>query len=279
MISYKPIGPSTERVSSEHLAINSCGIEYLSAIDRGSLRKNGRVDYHILYIAHGVCYLQTENGQTQVGAGGVVLFRPGEMQCYNFLAADQSVSYYIHFTGTGCEQLLDKLGLRALRVFDMGISETYEEIAAKMVREYTMKRPHWESFAAGCLYEMLALIARQYALRHDKVSVESESRISAACRKLYENLASPPSIAQLAAESCLSVSRFSHLFSEVVGKSPNEFLLCLRMERACELLESSSLPIREIAQSVGCADQNYFSRLFKERIGCSPSQYRKNCRT
>ena len=97
---------STERVSDEYLTLNSCGIQRLGVIDRGSRRVNGRLDYHILYIEQGCCHLTLEGQETCVGAGGVILFRPREPQIYSFRAADDSVSHYIHFTGSGCAELL-----------------------------------------------------------------------------------------------------------------------------------------------------------------------------
>ncbi len=274
MINYESRSPSTERTSKEYLALNSCGIEDISDMSRGSMRKNGRVDYHILYIEKGTCYLETDGGEVNVNAGGIILFRPFEPQCYSFRAEDRSISHYIHFTGSGCKELLEKLGIADIHMFDMGVSGTYEEISAKMAREYTVKRKFWESYTVGCLYELLSLIARKYALRNDRISHESESRIGSACRRIYENLASPPTISELSAESCLSVSRFSHLFTEVVGKSPNEFIISLRIDKAKELLEGTGLSVREISESVGFADQNYFSRVFKDRTGVSPMSFR-----
>ena len=50
MTDYSESGVSTERTSEEYLSLNSCGIEKLSERDRGSMRRQGRVDYHILYI-------------------------------------------------------------------------------------------------------------------------------------------------------------------------------------------------------------------------------------
>ena len=44
---------SSEYLSNEYLHLNSCGIEFLCDKDYSTLRKNGRVDYHILYIAKG----------------------------------------------------------------------------------------------------------------------------------------------------------------------------------------------------------------------------------
>jgi YesN/AraC family two-component response regulator len=66
------------------------------------------------------------------------------------------------------------------------------------------------------------------------------------------------------------------LFKEVTGKSITEFISTIRIERAKELLTSTNNPIRDIGESVGYADQNYFSRCFKRIEGCSPMKYRKN---
>ncbi len=275
MINYTSDLPSRERVSDEHLAINSCGIEHSFKIDRGSRRPNGRVDYHILYIERGFCYLENGERSTPVGAGSIIIFRPGEPQHYHFLADDNTISHYIHFTGTGCAELLKKLGIYDIKVFEMGRSAVYEEISSKMVREYTVKRPFWENYTVGCLFELLTLIARKHSLRLESVSPESEQRISLALRKIYDNISDPPTLAELAAEANLSVSRFSHLFREVVKKSPKEYMISLRIDRACELMENGQMSINEIAESIGFFDQSYFSRIFKKRIGATPMEYRK----
>ena len=263
MTDYSESGVSTERTSEEYLSLNSCGIEKLSERDRGSMRRQGRVDYHILYIERGVCHVTLGTTEQEAGAGSVIVFHPGEPQIYRFRAVDKSISHYIHFTGRG-----------GVRFFDMGISHRYEEISAEMEREYTMKQPCYETICAALLMELLGLIARKYSLRNINVSRRSEHRISSACRKIYDNLSSPPTVDELAADCCLSKSRFSHLFREVTGRSPHEFILSLRMEKAKELL-TTDMSIKEVAAAVGFEDQNYFSRMFRKYTGAAPSAGRE----
>lgn len=272
MIDYSEIAVSTEKTSDDYIIINSCGIEYLTERDRGSMRKKGRVDHHILYIERGICRLTVGENTINVPAGGLIMFRPGEPQIYGFLAEDNSVSHYIHFTGRGCDELLTKLGINDITVFDMGVSRRYEELSADMVREYTMKKPYWEIFCASKLIELLGLIARKYELRTGNVSHVGESRINTACRRIYDRLEDPPTLKELADESCLSVSRFSHLFKEVTGKSVSQFIISMRMEKAKELLSSGELSVKEAAACVGYEDQNYFSRIYKKTFGKSPSK-------
>lgn len=266
---------SSDRRSEEYLEVNACSIEYISEYDRGSERLRGRSDYHILYVERGVCHLFLDGEWQEVEEGGMILFRPREPQVYRYFAEDRSVSHYIHFSGVGCEAILERLGLGDVRVFMMGRSASYESLSETMVREFSMQRPFYGDWCAAYLYQLLNIIARKYALRQGSVNHRSEGRINAACRRIYENIGAPPSVEELAGESCLSVSRFVHLFREVTGRSVTDFVLNIRMERAKELLASTELSVREIAEAVGYEDQNYFSRCFRKAEGRSPRDFRR----
>lgn len=54
-----------------------------------------------------------------------------------------------------------------------------------------------------------------------------------------------------------------------------EYVLQVRMERARELLLNPEIKIQEIAQRVGYADNNYFSKAFRTYYGISPTAFRQ----
>ena len=118
-------------------------------------------------------------------------------------------------------------------------------------------------------------MARKHALRLGNVSRKGESRINEACKKIYENIKNPPEVQDLAAECCLSKSRFIHLFKEVTDRSYTDFIIALRIEKAKELLLGTGMSVREIAESVGFENQNYFSRCFRKKEGVSPREYKR----
>jgi two-component system response regulator YesN len=89
--------------------------------------------------------------------------------------------------------------------------------------------------------------------------------------KHYAGDISLESIADMIA---LSPPYFSRLFSNQVGKTFIDYLTDLRMSKACHLLQTTSLSIKEICAQVGYADPNYFSRIFKKIIGQTPTEYR-----
>lgn len=68
----------------------------------------------------------------------------------------------------------------------------------------------------------------------------------------------------------------SRQFKQYIGKSPNEYLIDLRINKSKGLLIDSNLSIAEIAALVGVANTNHFLYLFKNREGITPSAFRKH---
>ncbi len=53
-----------------------------------------------------------------------------------------------------------------------------------------------------------------------------------------------------------------------------EFIKKRRLEKSCELLLNTTLPISKVCQKCGIEDYNYFSKIFKKEYNVSPRQYR-----
>lgn len=63
-------------------------------------------------------------------------------------------------------------------------------------------------------------------------------------------------------------------FKKIMGCSPQEYLINLRIEKAKSLLKNTGMAISEVAACVGYADQLAFSKIFKQYLGQSPRAYR-----
>ncbi len=61
----------------------------------------------------------------------------------------------------------------------------------------------------------------------------------------------------------------------LLGRSPGELLLSIKMEKAKELLIWTDLPVKLIAEQTGFDDPYHFSRVFRSAAGLSPRNFRK----
>lgn len=71
-------------------------------------------------------------------------------------------------------------------------------------------------------------------------------------------------------------STFYSRLKQIADMSPNDFLRHIRMKRAEDLVEESTMTFSQIAYAVGFADPKYFGKCFKKHTGMSPSEYRKS---
>jgi len=78
-----------------------------------------------------------------------------------------------------------------------------------------------------------------------------------------------------AAKFHVTAIHFRRIFKEITGLPPQQFLIQTRLNKAAELLKSTSNPIKEIAALSGWENVFYFSRLFRQKYYISPLQYRK----
>ena len=94
---------------------------------------------------------------------------------------------------------------------------------------------------------------------------------------IHQHLDSALTVATLARQCGLGITHFSNTFRRVTGVTPHRYVLKARIERACELLRTTSLTIREVAEAVGFSGQSHFCTAFAREQGITPSAYRRSC--
>ena len=89
------------------------------------------------------------------------------------------------------------------------------------------------------------------------------------------NLDRPLSLDELAARALMSRRSFVRHFKAATGATPHAWLLSQRLSHAEELLETTSLPIEQIAERVGYRSAAVFREQFAARRGVSPRAWRR----
>jgi AraC-like DNA-binding protein len=139
--------------------------------------------------------------------------------------------------------------------------------------------------AAGAIRGILLQLISLACQRHEAPLLEQAARHSGrssrrdalqrVMRYVREHLGEEISLNDAAAAAMLSPNYLAHLLKKQTDRTFTELVTERRLERAKELLLTSSIRIGDIALQCGFSDADYFSRRFRQLIGVTPRQFRE----
>lgn len=107
-------------------------------------------------------------------------------------------------------------------------------------------------------------------------SISKKSKLDSAIEYITDHRNDPFINLQLLAQRCgISEDRFRHLFKQIYGASPTQYIAEQKIIHIKNKLLISEKSIKEISYLSGFHDENYFSRFFKKHTGLTPSEFRK----
>jgi len=95
-----------------------------------------------------------------------------------------------------------------------------------------------------------------------------------ALRYLWEHLAEPLSVGDVAQAVGVSRRTLDRAFRTHLGRSVTDELNRKRIERCCELLTGTRQSVGSIARQIGFRTEPYLFRVFRKQMGMTPRQYR-----
>lgn len=260
-----------------YIAVNCSG--YQKYITRSSqrLREEGRLDFQMIYIIKGKGSFRVAQNIFEVQEGNIVIYHPGEIQQYTYCSQDKAEVYWIHFTGYGAEEFLQKAGLWHKPIYTIGIDTTIIELYKKIIYELQLKRPLYELTANTACLELVALMGRKNLEVKNSFQGKDE-KIYRVIEELHSSYNIKWSVTELSNMCNLSPFQFIRNFKAHTGMTPIDYLIKIRIDKAKEFLLNSSLSIHEISEVLGYENAFYFSRIFKRKEGISPEKYRNKNR-
>lgn len=254
---------------SKPFLINCCGYQKFTTEDFSRHRLNGRKDYQLIYIHEGCGYYIKRQKTLKYEAGSLIFYRPEEPQIYSYFAKDTPEVYWVHFTGSECENIISRYHLMDCR---MESSIQLKALFQEIILELQLQKPYFEDIINSTFIKIIASVQRSLSLT-EKASINNFA-IDHLIISLNQHYTRDWTIQSMADFCNLSTDYFSHIFKEVTHTTPMNFLTKLRIDKSKELLLAESMSISNVAFLVGYSDPLYFSRVFKKREGVSPKQYR-----
>jgi AraC-like DNA-binding protein len=238
-------------------------------------RRTGVNQAIFIYCTHGQGWCEIGGQRHDLQAGDLLVVPPDTPHAYG---ADEEHPWtipWIHATGANVRLFLNELGVSVEHPViylgeDPQLLGLFEEVLAALEHGYA---PAQLLYAAQALAHLLGVMIwhRQQRWRGDP---DPQQKINQSIAYMKQHLEQPLHVPTLAALANLSPSHYTALFKQHTGYAPIDYLIRLRMHWACQLLDTTNLPVKNIAASLGYDDPFYFSRLFKAVNEASPTEYR-----
>lgn len=229
-------------------------------------------NYLMIYCVDGAGQLDCGERRYRIGSGDVMLLPKGVAHRYAADPEQPWTIYWLHFNGRLAEALCQHCGLSAPR-FHIGVQPRVVRIFDGLSE---LRRGAYQltEFIQGChqiqaLLSYLALLVRQG--QPDSGGNLDWARVRAT---MQEHIHGQLSLDMLAASVNVSKYHFIKKFKAWSGQSPIQYFIHMKVQRACYLLDSTTMSVKEVASALGYDDVYYFSRQFKKVVGLAPSSYR-----
>lgn len=141
-------------------------------------------------------------------------------------------------------------------------------------KELRDRSPGFRFTSIALFMQIVGFLSRVYGRAPTSASGEL-MQIARAISHLENHYPRPIGLGELADIAHMSKRSLTRVFQKVMGHSPIDYLIRLRVARAAELLRRGEKKILAVASEVGFQDSNYFARQFRQVLGVSPSDFRK----
>jgi len=238
-------------------------------------RATGLQEHILIYCLKGKGWFESRGKRWRVQEGDCLFVLAGEPHSYGADKNDPWGIAWAHFSGTEAQELITAIDASPenpiVRVGEkLAIAELFAEMRRAFLNGFSL---HVQKYAASCLRHALDLMAYHSSLGLPRRA--KDLHLEAALKYMENHLTEKLTVAAIASVVHMSVSHFITQFKAKTGFPPMDYLIRMRIQKACEYLETErNLPVSQVAQMVGYEDAYYFSRIFKKTVGHTARAHR-----
>lgn len=122
--------------------------------------------------------------------------------------------------------------------------------------------------------QVIKIITQYYRDKEKSSTTDTMQQIDKAVTLIDSQYHLDITLEEVAEYVYMSAPYFSAKFKEIMGTNFSTYIREKRLDRACQLLETTEDKIYNISKKVGYTDVKYFSTIFKKHTGMSPKRYK-----
>jgi len=233
--------------------------------------------FELLCISEGHTRVRIRGTEVEAGPGDLLIYYPEEDH-EEFVQAGRWSHIWLRFDA---KMLKPPVAFPSQRrtapLVHLPWPERFQNLFAQMIVEQRMKDRWSRVLMNSYLAQFVALLHRALdciGSGTEGRTAERSMRISKAIELIHAGLDEDLSLGELAAESAMSESHFSHTFKAMTGVAPKKYMVKAKMLKARELLATTDQSVKAIAMTLGYEDPHYFSKVFRKTSGQTPSAFR-----
>lgn len=230
-------------------------------------------DHEIWMVWYGQGWMSTHAGRFELRPGFCVWMRPGGIYDAGLYGEHPLGFTYVHFT-CSLSDPPEFFQLREIGFVDALLRKIVSDVGFSPKTRWG--KPAQAPASTHLLLQGLLLdLIAEHRRPMEERGLTHRLEIEAMAARMRERPEDRVEVRNLARKLGVSLPHFSRAFRAVMGVSPREYQLRVRIDRARHLLAESDLSVGEIARSLGYSDLFFFSRQFAQHAGVSPTGYRR----
>lgn len=246
--------------------------EYYFTWERGRKLR----EYQLILITNGEGIFESASAKRQkIKAGSVIFLFKYEWHRYRPLKKTGWTEYWLGYDGDYIESIYQNaLFDNSNPVVYIGDDTRFTQLMHHILSLLEDGSPGIEKIVASyvpVLLSTIETIIRQKPHQNNR----TEKDIRKFQIALIENFQHQINLEEIATSMDISYSWMRKKFKQVVGISPNQYILQLRLQKARDLLTTTDNQIKYISDECGFKSPFYFSKYFKKDTGLSPILFRK----